>query len=589
MKNKRFLNLLWCFALTMLAVLTGGASGVLMAATALDDGGYTADDTEAGTGDGAALTHTQDGSTGLYQGSDVDPRGIGSITAGEAVAAELYEAEIEKRVTKIRPMATPLVQIASYARKIKTDSMTVRYWSVGTRDIDTTTSEAYSVISGSTNNGSVILPVTNSSMFDVDDTIRVVGVKGYVNGVQGTDDLVLCVTGIAQNGNPYVFAVNGLPISSGSSVYTKVPSIPSGTKLVRMGKACAELDAQTASFANYPEAEIQYCQNYMTQVEQSTFDRIAEKEANWTFSDMEEDSLYDFKMGKEASSLFGVKAKMKHPIKKNNVWFTGGIWNMAGKDVSVGRWDKEKNAIVIHDDEFVDLTKQLFTGVDSGNRRKIVLAGSDVIAAFSKATSDKFMVKEPRKFWDMEFDGLKTNFGELDFIHNEFFDLMGMSDHAFIMDPDMLTKATYVAMGRNVIDLKKIGVRNSEAVVMQEVSCLYLRLKKAHARLVLNSKPAVTISYVLASGKLTGIEADSTATTVVNVDSEYAWVATKASADTWYDINVIGDKLYITPSVNTASGATVRTGTITLTSAEDSTVTKTISLSQAAPAAVSQG
>ena len=34
-----------------------------------------------------------------------------------------------------------------------------------------------------------------------------------------------------------------------------------------------------------------------------------------------------------------------------------------------------------------------------------------------------------------------------------------------------------------ILDLKKAGVRNTNAVVIQEVACLYLRYAKAHARM----------------------------------------------------------------------------------------------------------
>mgnify|MGYP000470680453 CR=1 FL=1 len=36
---------------------------------------------------------------------------------------------------------------------------------------------------------------------------------------------------------------------------------------------------------------------------------------------------------------------------------------------------------------------------------------------------------------------------------------------------------------RNVLDLQKAGIRRTDAVVIQEVSCLYLRYAKAHARM----------------------------------------------------------------------------------------------------------
>ena len=70
-------------------------------------------------------------------------------------------------------------------------------------------------------------------------------------------------------------------------------------------------------------------------------------------------------------------------------------------------------------------------------------------------------------------------------MHDELFDLNGMADCAFALDPEFLTKKTYLSWSRNILDLKKAGVRNTDAVVIQEISCLYLRYRKAHARLQL--------------------------------------------------------------------------------------------------------
>ena len=58
-----------------------------------------------------------------------------------------------------------------------------------------------------------------------------------------------------------------------------------------------------------------------------------------------------------------------------------------------------------------------------------------------------------------------------------------MSDYGLALDPEYLTKKVHVSWSRNILDLKKAGVRRTDAVVMQEVACLYLRYAKAHARM----------------------------------------------------------------------------------------------------------
>lgn len=458
--------------LTIMSFITGASGGVMMAnATALPD---------AGTTEGGA-----DGDGGSNPNAGIATETFGRDNGDE----DFYLNDVDRRIVKIRPMATPIDQISRYAKSSSCDSFEVKYYSVGTRAIKCTTNKAFDAM---TDGASATLPVNDANMFTLDDTIRVVGVKG-ITKPDGTaydasvdtliPDLVLCVCGSDSSTNlPIVYAVNGSKDSSGQPIL--IPAIPEGTTLVRMGKACGELDVQTGRFNNIPMPEIQYCQNFMIQIEQSTFDKIAAKEVNWNFSDIEEDGIYDMRLAMENTYLFGVRNVIKHVSKKGmNTWFTGGLWWMAGKDIEVGTWDADKNCAVISDDNLVDISKDLFGGTGIGNKRKVVFCGSNLLAAFSKIKSDKFRLKDTVDVWNLKFKSWDTDFGELLTIHHELFDMNGMSDYGFAMDPEYLSKKTHVSWGRNILDLQKAGIRRTEAVVIQEVSCLYLRYAKAHARL----------------------------------------------------------------------------------------------------------
>ena len=456
------------FLLTMLAYVTG-ISGVTMAAASnLPDAGVT-------TG----------GEGGIGNGNE----GIATESAGRQDGdPEFYTKDIDKRITKIRPMATPIDQISRYAKAQPSESFEVKYYSVGTRPITCKTAGA---VTAQTTGASISLPVDDPNMFTLDDTIRVVGVKGkfdekgkaYDASDENAPELILCVCGRNDSTSmPTVYAVNGNLDSKQQA--TLVPAIPAGTTLVRMGKACGELDVQTGRFNNIPSAEVQYCQNFMIQVEQSTFDKIAAKEVDWSFSDIEEDGIYDMRLSQENTYMFGVKNKIYHTTKNGMAtWFTGGIWWMAGKDIEVGEWNTAKKCAVISDDNLVDITKDLFVGTGIGNKRKILFCGSDILSAFSKIKSDKFRLKDTVEVWNLKFKSWDTDFGEVLTIHHELFDANGMSDCGFAMDPEYLTKKTHVSWSRNILDLKKAGIRNTDAVVIQEVACLYLRYAKAHARL----------------------------------------------------------------------------------------------------------
>lgn len=427
-------------------------------------------------------------------GNDGD--GISTETFGRKNGgSNFYLSDVDQRIVKIRPMATPIDQISRYAKASSSNSFEVKYYSVGTREVKCITTKD---VAEMTSGASTSLPVNDLNMFTLDDTIRVVGVKAITkeDGTAYTDedsnvpDLVLCVCGKDSTTNlPTVYAVNGKKDDSTKQTIL-VPAIPAGTTLVRMGKACGELDVQTGRFNNIPMPEIQYCQNFMIQVEQSTFDKIAAKEVNWGFSDVEEDGIYDMRLAMENSYLFGDKRVIKHISKDGQqTWFTGGIWYQAGKDIEVGEWDSDKGCAVITDENLVDITKDLFVGTGIGNKRKILLCGSDMLSAFSKIKSDKFRLKDTVDVWNLKFKSWDTDFGEVLTIHHELFDVNGMSDYGFALDPEYLSKKTHVNWARNVLDLQKAGLRATDAVVIQEVSCIYLRYANAHARMRLAQKP----------------------------------------------------------------------------------------------------
>lgn len=480
---KKNFNLFVSFVLTALAVISGATQNVIMAAS-LADGGTTENGNpqqEVQTANGVGV-----------QVSDTNGDGILTETQGREDINELYLDDIDKKITKIRPMSTPVDQISRYANSSKTDSFICKYYSVGTRPIKTTTTGQIAIAS----TPSFVLSVEDPTIFTKDDTIRVVGVKGKYdyNGVEyanspSSPDLVLCVCGRNDQNMPIVYCVNGDKLN-GQNV--KLPiAIPASTTLIRMGKACGELDVQTGRFANNPTPDIQYCQNFMIQVEQSTFDKIAAKEVNWGFSDLEEDSIFDMRLTQELSFIFGDMNMIKH-ISKDNMaqWFTKGIWWMAGNDFTIGHTERADDSgdvtkRVISAEDLVNLSQDTFTGAGTGNKKKIIIAGSDVVSAFSKMELDKVRTTETVKKWNLEFTSFKTGFGEFLLIHHELFDTCGMSDCAFMLDPEYLSKRVHVSWSRSVLDLKKAGVRNTDAVVLQEVSCLYLRYPKAHARLKL--------------------------------------------------------------------------------------------------------
>lgn len=491
MKKSTFNRLLSIFLMVM-AVIFGVNGQVIMAEAALPGGGTTESGHAAEAGGATAADEAGNGGA-ARQDDGIATEGKGREHYNEN-GTEFYENDINDKITKIRPMATPVDQISRYATTKSASSFVVEYWSIGTRPIKTTVKETTVESTGT----SMVLKVEDPEMFTLDDTIRVVGIKAITNYKnqayadltdEPTPDLELCVCGKDNEGYPIVYAVNGKLVNKQP---IGIPALQKGQKLIRMAKSCGELDVQTGRFNNLPASEIQYCQNFMIQIEESTFNKIAAKRVDWDFSDIEEDSIYDMRLAMEGTYLFGDMGCIKHTTKNNSAqWFTKGIWWMAGKDIEVGhvataddmKKGYNKNERVITDLELVDISKDLFVGTGIGNKRKVIIAGSDFVSAFSKIDSDKFRLKDTVEVWDLKFKSWETDFGEVLMIHSELFDLFDMSDCGFALDPEFLVKRVHLSWTRNVLDLKAAGIRNTDAVVIQEVACLYLKYPKAHARM----------------------------------------------------------------------------------------------------------
>lgn len=61
--------------------------------------------------------------------------GIATESSGRANGdPNFYMDEVDERIVKIRPMATPLDQISRYAKSSNSGSFEVKYYDVGTRE-----------------------------------------------------------------------------------------------------------------------------------------------------------------------------------------------------------------------------------------------------------------------------------------------------------------------------------------------------------------------------------------------------------------------------------------------------------------------
>lgn len=390
-------------------------------------------------------------------------------------APDLLVSEVDRKVVTIRPMSTPIDQISRMVGARRSSSMEVEYYSVDTRPGATTVKAAPDPGDNDDENltpdgrTTFILPTANDRIFSPTETVMLPGVE-----IEGCP-LMLYVTEIVQGqgGGLRVVMINPNDADPGT-----IPDITKGDEVIRMGRAAAELDVQTAQFEALPVKERNYCQIFKTQVEQSVLTRLSAKEVGWTFSDQEEVAIMDMRMGMEKSFLFGVMGRFTDPMKADEVMCTKGIWNQTDHTVQL-------TLSTLTQQNLIELMRKSFTGEAAGSTRKILVGGSKLIEAINKLDFSKVVLSgDTVTRWGIDFNELRSKFGTLYVIHSEVFDQCGHWTDGMIIDPEYLTKYVHVPFKVEHLDLKKAGTRNTDALVATEASCLVLRHPKTHVKVL---------------------------------------------------------------------------------------------------------
>ncbi|MDE6270054.1 MAG: DUF5309 domain-containing protein [Muribaculaceae bacterium] len=385
------------------------------------------------------------------------------------LAPGLLRNTIDERVASIRPMSTPLDQISRMAGSRSCKSMKVEYYSVDTKPLSAKIRRTSNVTVAEGELAAVTIYTDNDDVFQVSETLLVPRAAIDVDGEQLMPQLLV-------TGRPTKAAGGGV-----ECVVTNVPagrsvSFSGGMLAVRMGRAATELDVQTPQFVALPRKEYNYCQIFKMQIEQSTAQRIQAKEVGWTFSDQEEAAVIDMRMGMEKNFLFGTRSCVELADGRE-VYLTGGIWTQTDHQMTIPTGP-------LTDETVGAMCREAFTG-NNGSRRKILLAGTDLVDRLSRLSYNKNVgAMESRVKWGIELKELKSNFGTLYVVHSEVLDQCGHESDGFVLDPDYVTKYCHTPFSVETLDLRTSGQRNTDAVVLTEIACLALRYPNTHMRVV---------------------------------------------------------------------------------------------------------
>lgn len=377
---------------------------------------------------------------------------------------ELLSNAIDARVSRVRPMSTPLDQISRLAGARSAGSMKVDYYSV---DVKPGSVHVATAFNGITLREGETFTVTldEANVLSPSETVMVPDV--YVSG-----KVLVAYVKSASGKTAELMPVNAALVDG----QITVSPLLKGTQIVRMGRAAGELDVQTPQFHVLPQKKSNFCQIFKAQVEESLLQRLADKEVGWSFSDQEEAAVVDMRLGMEKSFLFGLRAEM-NVGEGEKVYFTGGIWGQAGKEF-------EYTTEELKSGQIYDLMQTAFTG-GAGSRRKVLIGGSKLIRALHDIPADRQLSADDKEtVWGIDFKTIVSKFGTLYVVMSEVFDQCGMPAAGMVIDPEYITKYSHIPFSAERISFHKQGLRNTEAVVLTEASCLVLRYPDTHLRIV---------------------------------------------------------------------------------------------------------
>ena len=320
------------------------------------------------------------------------------------------------------------------------------------------------------------MTVGNGKLWQVDDLCLVDG-KYYtaISGAPSIPGQLVCLVTNVSGDNVTMLALN----TGTSTNKEKMPVIANGTKITNIGNAKHELDAKTEAYNIFPIDEENYVQIHMSMVEASFYDKMLKKEVNWDINDMAALSLYAYRQRCELTSLFGTKYKYTDSAGKMR-WMSGGITRYITNKTE---YDPNNG---VDDAWFNTLAKDTFSG-NNGSDTRILFASPDFMEVLMNAptVTKQIEAKATEIVHGVRFNRIETAFGNfLVKMHKGLMYLPDYSDRAIILDMNYIEKKELKPLTTTHLELKKTGISNSDAILLDEAFCLITRFPDVHRILV---------------------------------------------------------------------------------------------------------
>lgn len=414
--------------------------------------------------------------------------GVGSVVAGGTVTQQsvtggdnpsgtteyLDMRDVERQVEIYKPYQTPLLTILSQKSKgDPVESWEAKYYAVDARAMKTTITSATAI-----NSGVTTLTVSDASLFTKYNTVFVPSLSGATKVNAGVFVVGMVI------GFP---ASNQLAVKILNPAATLAAADFADKAIYRGGSAHNETAASTTPWGIIPDTDSNYVQIFMEQVEQSEYQKLMKKEADWGFSDLKRMAIEDFKIQRERTFLAGIKSETNVTVDGRSMRFytCGGILNDTNIPVNstfdLSNFEAAPNLLV-------PVLKDAFTG-NNGSKERWMLLGADFTESMEKAnfTDKEIKAKETEVIAGLKVTKIVSTFGTLNLMYYEQLDLLGMEKSALIIDPANIHVKDLKGKGFNVrpIDYKTSGVASVDAAVIEQASTLLIKNKSTH--LIINA------------------------------------------------------------------------------------------------------
>lgn len=348
--------------------------------------------------------------------------GVDSKT-GEIEKPEVNKPSFSKKLTKVFPSKFPLDTIARELPKGKTNSDEYKYASVVSRALGCVIE---SQTTKTTAPALAEIKVVSTHMLSIDSNLMVpnynAGVEAEPSKVEGValSPLILHVVGIDRAANKItVYPVN----------HTVVPAMTGGTFLARVGVAKDQLSAMSEDPISMPTYDSNYCQINMTTISEAFFQKIQEKETEWSMADMQDCALYDFRGQSEMAMLFGAKKFFLDPVTSKPKYLMDGVIRKVGNpEYLTGGAVTEKllNAALA----------KIFDG-NNGSEARLMFYGSDfgLSLAENAAFAKQIEAGKTKVKFGITWNEIETNHGVVLAKKHDAFKQVGFGRAALVIDP----------------------------------------------------------------------------------------------------------------------------------------------------------